>query len=72
MKRAMSSKPEECPKCGGDNFDLVVGAVEIAGVKYSPPSFWSCDDCLWTEMTANEIMEYRVDGISGGGKDGEL
>ena len=64
-------KPIECPKCGNSSFDLVGGDVEIAGVKYNPPAFWSCNDCLWTEMTANEIMEYRVEGI-GGGKDGEL
>lgn len=50
--------PEECPKCGGSEFNAVAGSVEIAGQKYSPPPFWSCCDCIWCSMSVDEIKKY--------------
>ncbi len=57
----MPVEPDECPKCGGDSFDLVCGVVEIAGQRYQHPPFWSCNDCLWCSASMEEIKEYPVE-----------
>ena len=52
-----SRMPSECPKCGGHSIDMC-GTCEIAGVVYKPPVYFSCNECLWTSMSIEEIKKH--------------
>jgi hypothetical protein len=53
-------KVRKCPKCGGDNVNVVLTGEEGKGAKE-----WECRKCKWTgknikeeELTEDEFMKY--------------